>query len=907
MFRILSKDWPSEEKKCKLTAAHEHPLLFVKYSIDESFDSTTTKSKTKENDSGTKQQSANNRDSKIVVTSWNGLDPLSAALSNFDKLTVDVETKPATFGQKVEKVSYYIGEDFMSWISQKSKILNKFSNTEKLLIRSSFLSFEKNVSNIPQKVKNRLEQLDEIEEGNFNDTMNLSQQDYAKRMEELNANLVEAWNTDQRVKALKIAIQSTKQLSAINVIFYYPSKFVLITDILDSFGRLVYERIRQKIDDPHEDIHFAHETCRNWFYKISSIRELLPRFYIETAILKIYSFLIDRSHQEKEFEQIFHRLTRMIRGVGDPLVAIYCRVYLCRVAIEICPERKSIFQANIYDIIDSIDLMTSSLVQSTIINQKVNYPLYYSLFAPALEWLLGCLLYKCNDSVIDQLMSYYRDRIVSSNPQHDCLAMVLNAIIVTCPATVLVQRLRLFQALVGHFFIEPDDSSSNSSATTTTGYPTYLLIKNIGESLNSLETQDNEQMTTVRAIWKITGRLKSKPEYTYCLEAWSDLIGRYFTIEQINKIFGDVITILSPSRQFETYQTQLLTIWSNIVRSASARGSFADRLVFFSMSNLMPYMDMFSNDSCKVEACKSLVEVFVKCFPGDIESDEDMTSATNTSDPVILNSISYYCKSMHDSINALTLDDDRRQISNLIIGYINRVNYHRDFEAQLAFYVDCRASFYNLDHVLHFLVHQVNRLAIETHQIVKGYHTKKTISFVAACLAYNYITIPSIEEMPMRLQLYLASSKVALINVCLPQTDAFLKAAITLLRTLPSQYEAPDGKVYSNDPFFYSFASQLMSTLLVVPDNPENEMLYLFKGLYNVVKLYQFDIHSNCKFMILSNMLQYLSTAARASYPYHVDRGKLGLFVYINLLSLFCFVLIQSTPMIHFMLKRRSL
>lgn len=57
------------------------------------------------------------------------------------------------------------------------------------------------------------------------------------------------------------------------------------------------------------------ETCLNWFYKIASIRELLPRFYLEIALLKSYSFL-----NQAEFNQALLRLTRIIRGIGDPLV-----------------------------------------------------------------------------------------------------------------------------------------------------------------------------------------------------------------------------------------------------------------------------------------------------------------------------------------------------------------------------------------------------------------------------------------------------------------------------------------------------------------------------------------------------------------------------------------------------------
>jgi hypothetical protein len=56
-------------------------------------------------------------------------------------------------------------------------------------------------------VRNRLEQLDEFEEGSVREEGDLTQGEYVARIEQLNFELVQAWNSDQKVKALKIAIQ----------------------------------------------------------------------------------------------------------------------------------------------------------------------------------------------------------------------------------------------------------------------------------------------------------------------------------------------------------------------------------------------------------------------------------------------------------------------------------------------------------------------------------------------------------------------------------------------------------------------------------------------------------------------------------------------------------------------------
>ena len=54
--------------------------------------------------------------------------------------------------------------------------------------------------------------------------------------------------------------------------------------------------------------------------------------------------------------------------------------------------------------------------------------------------------------------------------------------------------------------------------------------------------------------------------------------------------------------------------------------------------------------------------------------------------------------------SALSLDDEIRVIGNLINGFIRSISFGRDFEQQLSFYVEARATFSNIDSVLVNLV-----------------------------------------------------------------------------------------------------------------------------------------------------------------------------------------------------------
>lgn len=194
---------------------------------------------------------------------FDSLDPLNVLLGKqeIDPLSrIENESKSAGAVKKssnIIKKAAVFGEDddlktekTVSWNNWKSAILNKYTTTEKLNFSSSFL-INRDISGVGratnhEHMKHYLEQLDKFEEDDILSLPGLSQQEYVTKIQQLNFNLIECWKSDQRVKALKIAIQCSKLLADTSPLQFYPSKFVLVTDILDIFGRLVYDRLKAK-------------------------------------------------------------------------------------------------------------------------------------------------------------------------------------------------------------------------------------------------------------------------------------------------------------------------------------------------------------------------------------------------------------------------------------------------------------------------------------------------------------------------------------------------------------------------------------------------------------------------------------------------------------------------------------
>lgn len=105
-----------------------------------------------------------------------------------------------------------------------------------------------------------------------------------------------------------------------------------------------------------------------------------------------------------------------------------------------------------------------------------------------------------------------------------------------------------------------------------------------------------------------------------------------FQKREINIFLSDIIKHMTPDRAYENYYPQLETIVNKVVQGTS------DFEHLFTMDKFLPVLDMFQDESIKVDVCKTIMTKFSK------------TQLNTFNDPVITNALMFLCRVMHDSV-----------------------------------------------------------------------------------------------------------------------------------------------------------------------------------------------------------------------------------------------------------------
>lgn len=160
-------------------------------------------------------------------------DPLSASASKAAEMR-------SQYIESSRKTAQEVHESNLTtpWQIRKQQILKDYKVTGSLSVSSNAYN-EFSGSGVEDgsatrhldKYQDRLATLERRQISS--DVIELTQKEYEEHVQVLSNDLDRAWANDERVGSLKIAIQLAKLLADTNNPQFYPTVFVLVTDVLD--------------------------------------------------------------------------------------------------------------------------------------------------------------------------------------------------------------------------------------------------------------------------------------------------------------------------------------------------------------------------------------------------------------------------------------------------------------------------------------------------------------------------------------------------------------------------------------------------------------------------------------------------------------------------------------------------
>lgn len=268
----------------------------------------------------------------------------------------------------------------------------------------------------------------------------------------------------------------------------------------------------------------AKDTCVNWFYKIGAIRDLLPRLYMEMAILKCYHFL----QVEPPRAQIY-RLARMMRGLGDPLAAAYARCYLARRGAAVLPGDKGYLGEMLGDMLPQYTSISHAVPFSSAgLPSHLSASEYLQLVDPALEWVLSRLCDKADTSVLQSVLG-----AAGSQPP----LPFLKAVLWSLPATFASANASRLAELT-RMGCDPMGAESRALAQAQTLQA--ACYRRLGEKLIELPPSDSARLPLLREVWRVVTHFTALSEYLSVAEIWVEYTLRHFGLAEIDVLCGDV-------------------------------------------------------------------------------------------------------------------------------------------------------------------------------------------------------------------------------------------------------------------------------------------------------------------------------------------------------------------------------
>jgi hypothetical protein len=602
-----------------------------------------------------------------------------------------------------------------------------------------------------------------------------NQTNLIRLIEGLDTDLKSFWGSGEKVKALRVAIQSSKLLSVNKAPHCFPSIFILVATVLDSFGDFVAERLQataagksfvvasllKRGQDANIDLIPAEaiEMCYNWFLKISSIRELLPRICIELSLLKCNKFLSKRARVQQV--DVVKRLAMQIRGVADPLVACHLRWYLFMRAAEVlkADEWATIFEVTCLDSFATIEQLRSTHFEQLWQAMHISKEQYLSLFIPALQWQLDTIS-KHGSRQREVRAEFLQKIVLASSKVYQSSTLLL-------PVIRAFQPSDWFQFGVDTLLFQIDEVEVSPVVSKLKLLEAFALM--VAEHEAPLPLGRAKRTALLNELWSRVELLGGEPtvdpeEFLTACSALLQLCAVHLGAKQVNVLLN-VVRKFIDSHSGAGLQSAIFTLLSGLAVRLDVSALLSSK----HFMTLLRHIDA----SGRHKLSKTLLAI----MPRDVE---------------LANVALELSKTLCETYDLLDLNElAQDECTSVIVSALAAVA-STDPERQIQIMCDARHALPNLDGVKLALVRQAISI-IHTF----GRNTKRR-NAAKAYLAYCHVTIPAVSNVFPRMQASVEAAATAFLYGFVAQGEAILKLAMEFMREMTSTSTKVDGSVVSN-------------------------------------------------------------------------------------------------------------
>ena len=721
-----------------------------------------------------------------------------------------------------------------NWQSLRKNLNDLFCSNFEMKVKSLY-SFDFSESqNKNYKIEKGRSRIDELEK-NEDDTNAGTVGEIVKKLEIKKKEMLQQWDKEEKVSTLKTIIQCTKILNDVSTPKFYCHKFLLISEFIDNFSKLVYERIcklafsKQQVDfskiSPQVGNQNAKEVCSNWIMKTCCIRELLPRIYIDISFLGMFKFIMT----DEELETKILNISFMIRGISHPLIAFYVSMYLTKIVLTLYPKMKKflfILLKNLSKFEINEALLKKLKYEDMTVDELKRF------LDPCVEWIVYCICKNMGPKDFKTLIRLYDE---SKN-----YSIFKGIIIHSLPKFIFDEK------IIEYIFYCFEQYNNYESS-----FLCYLMCQKILITENPLDGK------YIAIMWDKIKNCENKELFIDCCSLLGEVLIKFHNEDVQDKFFEEVFEIFKNTfsnsstagntpqeiqKNFAKFEIFLYNILTKITNYNSILSG--DNFLFL-LQNFNPEM--------KLNICHTI-------FKQLINQKEKIT------DTYLAFSLLKIGKFIHDSIEIFSPQEKRKEVSDILTKFINKIDFGMDFENYLNFLTEARAAYYELDSITELLIKCVQKTAIQTYKSVKGKHNKKTMRFCKVCVAYCLITIPSITSIKTQLKLELTTAEIALMNNLISECDSICKFIITNIQKVMESLDKLEAD------FIINFSKSFLGFLIMVPSNPDDpfQLIRGFTNLFSLESIPRTLLVLRIKLSLYLSMVKFITTQLQNRLPYHV-------------------------------------